>query len=254
MDVEVTGSNTDLHSGSHGGMAYNPLHALIEVLSQLRDPEGKITIPHFYDEVLPLSEKDKEKISFHFDESEYEKTFGTKPTGGEKKFSPLERKSIRPTIEINGISGGYTGEGFKTVIPAKAHAKISCRLVPNQDPQEIANRVAAFLEEKAPLGTKIAVHIHPGGGKAVRANPSSKVVKAFEKAYEEVFNKPCEFIFEGGSIPIITKLSAVSESEVVFVGLGLSTDQIHAPNEHFGLDRLEQGFEIMTRAILNLSS
>lgn len=249
MDVEVQGSLTDLHSGSNGGLVYNPLHALVEILASLRDSSGKITVPGFYDDVLPLSSEDKKLISLAFDEKHYEKTFGAKAIGGERGFHPKERVGTRPTIEINGISGGYGGVGFKTVIPAKALAKVSCRLVPNQDPQKIGKLVAQFLEKRAPEGIQVRVHVHPGCGKAVRANPSSKVVKAFAQAYQEVFQAPCAFMFEGGSIPIITELAEASQSEVVLVGLGLADDQIHAPNEHFGLDRLEKGFAIITRAI-----
>lgn len=249
LDVIVQGSSTDLHSGSHGGLAYNPLHALVDLLAKLRDDSGKITIPNFYKNVGPITEEEKAPLSLKFDLKQYESTYGIPPTGGEKALSPLERNWLRPTLEINGISGGYSGVGFKTVIPAKAQAKISCRLVPNQDPQKIGALVAKYLEENAPLGVKVEVHIHPGGGKAVRAGSSSKIVQAFARAFGEVFRAPCEYIFEGASIPIVTQLASVSQAEVVLVGLGLGDDQIHAPNEHFGLDRVERGFIIMARTL-----
>lgn len=249
MDVELKGTKTDLHSGSHGGVVYNPLHALVEILSTLRDRTGRIKVPGFYKDVQELSEEDKSRITFDFDENSFTHTFGGLPTGGEKQFSPLERAWIRPTIEINGISGGYSGDGFKTVIPAKALAKISCRLVPHQNPEKIAKKVAKFIERKAPKGVEVKVHVHPGGGSAVRANPSSKVVQAFAKAYEEVFKAPCAFTYSGGSIPIIQQLADASQGEVVLMGLGLPDDQIHAPNEHFGLDRIEKGFLIISRTI-----
>lgn len=252
MDVEVQGTNVDLHSGSHGGLVYNPIHALVEILNSVRLPNGKVAIPSFYDDVLPLTSEEKKELSFTFDENEYEKKFGCKVTGGEKEFSPLERISVRPTFEVNGISGGYSGLGFKTVIPSIASAKISCRLVPNQEPKKIAELVKQYLEKKAPPGVKVSVHIHQGGGKAVRAKLDSKVSQAFVKAYQAIFNTPCKFIFEGGSIPIVTELSKASESEVVFVGLGLSGDQIHAPNEHFGLDRFEKGFKLIIHALHEL--
>lgn len=254
MDVSVQGTHTDLHSGFHGGLAYNPLHAIVKILSDIRDSTGKIAIPGFYDNVKPVSEEEKKQIALSFDENQYEQMFGSKPTGGEKEFSPRERVWLRPTLEINGICGGYCGEGFKTVIPAKASAKISCRLVPDQDPEQIGSLVANFLENHAPEGTKVQVTIHSGGGKAIRANPNSLVARAFSKAYEDVFQKPCEFIFEGGSIPIIPKLAEASHSQVVLVGLGLADDQIHAPNEHFGVDRFEQGFLMMARAIQILNN
>lgn len=254
MDLTVQGTQTDLHSGSHGGLAYNPIHAIVELLSKLRDSSGKVAIPGFYNDVLPINEQEKSQLSLSFDAKQYDTMFGAKPTGGEKAYSHRERNWLRPTLEINGISGGYSGAGFKTVIPAKAHAKISCRLVPNQDPKKIASLVATFLKENAPEGVTVDVHVHSGGGKSVRAHASSKVVQAFAKSYKEVFGLPCEFIFEGASIPIVPELSSVSHSEVVLLGLGLADDQIHAPNEHFGLDRIENGFLIMARAIENLSN
>ncbi len=249
MDVEVQGTKTDLHSGSHGGLAYNPIHALIEILAKTHNKEGEVAIPGFYDDVVKLTPNELSQISLHFDAQHYEKLFGAKPTGGEKAFPPAERVWLRPTLEVNGINGGYSGAGFKTVIPAKAIAKVSCRLVPNQDPQKIAQLVASFIESQAPKGIKVKVHKHPGGGKAVRANPNSEVVQAFAKAYSEVFQKPCQYIFEGGSIPIVTELAHASHSEVVLMGLGLADDNIHAPNEHFGIDRLEKGYLIMLRTL-----
>lgn len=249
MDIEVQGSHTDMHSGSHGGIVYNPLHAIAELLASLRDHSGKVLVPGFYDDVAGVTPEEKKDLSLAFDAAAYKQTFGAEASGGEKAFSPQERAWLRPTLEINGISGGYSGAGFKTVIPAKAKAKISCRLVPNQDPQKIGHLVAKYLEKRAPEGMKVSVHVHPGGGKAVRTKASSKIVQVFAQAYAEVFKTPCEFIFEGASIPIITELAAASQSEVVLVGLGLPDDSIHAPNEHFGLDRFEQGFLSIARAI-----
>lgn len=251
LDIEVTGTDTDLHSGSHGGLAFNPIHALVQLLSKVRDDSGKITIPGFYDDVMPISEEEKPKLSFDFDANNYEKSFGAKPTGGERNLHPLERKWLRPTLEINGIYGGYTGDGVKTVIPAKASAKITCRLVPNQEPEKIGKLVADFLEANAPEGTKATAHVHKGGGPSVRANINSPAVQAYAKAYQEVFGKPCQFIFSGASIPITAELAAASGSEIVLVGMGLPDDCIHAPNEHFGIDRIEMGF-LATARVLQL--
>lgn len=249
MEVRVQGSKGDLHSGSHGGIVYNPLRALVEMLSTLRDDQGKVTIPGFYDDVTPLEKQHSSKISLTFDPKKYEEMFGAKPVGGENEFTPLERAWNRPTLEINGISGGYGGPGFKTVIPAKAIAKVSCRLVPDQDPQKMGNLVAEHLKQIAPKGVSVEVEIYLGGGKAIRANPSSPVVAAFAKAYEELYSKPCEYIFSGGSIPIVVQLAEASQSDVLLMGFGLPDDQIHAPDEHFGVDRLEMGFFVMYRAI-----
>ncbi len=249
MDVEVTGTHTDLHSGFHGGIAFNPIHALVKLLAMVRDESGKVVIPHFYDDVKDLSEGDKAQLSLKFDADKYEAEFGAKPLGGEQNYSTLERGWLRPTFEVNGINGGYSGDGFKTVIPAKATAKVSCRLVPNQDPEKISKLVADFLKSYAPKGVNVAVHVHAGHGKAIRANINSKAVKAFAKAYEEVFNASCDYIMSGGSIPITTQLTEVCGGEVVMVGLGLMTDCIHAPNEHFGIDRIEKGFLSTARTI-----
>lgn len=253
MDVAITESNTDLHSGSHGGIVYNPIHALVEVLSRCRDKEGKIQIPGFYDEVRSVDNEEKKQLFLKFNQKNYTQTFGAEPTGGEAAFSPLERAWIRPTLEINGIFGGYAGEGFKTVIPSKAGAKISCRLVPDQDPKTIGRLVADYLKLITPKGLEIQVDIHPGSGGACRSDPRSRGVAAFSKAYEEVFQKPIHYIYEGGSIPIINALAKASESEVLLLGLGLKDDNMHAPNEHFGLDRLEKGAIIMARGIENLA-
>lgn len=250
LDIEVRGSNIDLHSGTHGGVVYNPIHALVNLLAGLRDPDtGFINVPGFYDDVLDMPLEERSQVSFNFDLSEYQKTTGAYPVGGERQYSVLERAWIRPTLEINGISGGYTGKGFKTVIPAKASAKISCRLVPSQDPKYIGNLVANHLRSSAPHGVQVTVNVNPGMGSAVRANPSTPLVRAFSRAFEEIYGVPCEFVLDGASIPIAAELAEVSKGEIILMGLGLNTDQIHAPNEHFGLDRIENGILIMARAL-----
>ena len=249
LDVELTGSTTDLHSGSNGGIVANPIHALVQLLASLRDEKGRIAIPGFYADVKEMTIEERAQVSFHFDSKEYHRITGAQPFGGEKEFSVLERAWIRPTLEINGIHGGYAGPGVKTVIPAKAFGKISCRLVPGQDPRKIGVLVMKYLQENCPQGVQMKVQLHPGGGKAVRTSPSSIPVKAFSKAFEEVFDIPCEFILEGASIPIVTELAQASGAEVILIGLGLASDQIHAPNEHFSKDRIEKGILIIARAL-----
>lgn len=249
MDVELTGSNVDLHSGSHGGLAYNPLHALVEMLAKLRDPNGKIAIPGFYDNVVNFTEDEKQRFTMDFDHENYETMFGAKCSGGERTLLPRERNWFRPALEINGLWGGYTGAGFKTVIPAKAYAKLSCRLVPRQEPQAVGRQIAEFLQSQAPEGIDVAVHIHEGGGLACQTKACSKSISAFAQALEEVYGKQCIFISSGASIPIATDLAAASHSEMILLGLGLTDDNIHAPNEHFGIDRLQQGALMMARGI-----
>lgn len=249
MDVDFFGSKNDLHSGSHGGVVYNPLHALVEVLAKLHDRDGRVTVPGFYDKVSTLSEKEREAFDFDFNEERYLDQIGCEPTGGESGFSPYERAWLRPTLEINGIQGGYAGEGFKTVIPAEAHAKISCRLVANQDPIEIADLVADYIESIAPPGIRVNVKINPGKGAALQTSPHTQVAQTLTKAFTEVFKKPCRCIMEGGSIPIASLLQQVSGAETVMVGLGLPTDNMHAPDEHFGVERLKLGMCVMAHAL-----
>jgi acetylornithine deacetylase/succinyl-diaminopimelate desuccinylase-like protein len=247
--VTITGSSGDLHSGTHGGMVVNPNHALVELLAGLRDAAGRVTVTGFYDEVEELTDAERQGLNFRFDARRYEETFGAEPLGGEKDYPPRESATVRPTLEINGLTGGYVGQGFKTVIPAKAWANLSCRLVPHQDPATIARRVKSHLERHAPAGVRVEVQINEGGGPAMRTRPDSPVVKAVARAYEEVTGAPCHYMLEGGSIPIVPDLARASKAEVVMMGWGIGTDNVHAPNEHFHLDRLKKGCATMARSL-----
>lgn len=242
LEIDVSGTNKDLHSGMHGGLAFNPIHALVSLLASLRDETGKIQVPGFYDAVIMPKAHETQKMNFTFDESDYEKQFGVRPTGGEKNYTPLERVWLRPTVEINGIGGGYQGPGGKTVITAKAHAKLSCRLVPNQDPEQIGELVKKFLIQRAPKGVDVKVTVHEGKGKPVRTKTESPIIQALEKACENVWQKKCEYILEGASIPVVAALQEKIHADIAMYGLGLNTDNIHAPNECFGWDRIEKGF------------
>ena len=250
--IEAEGTNTDLHSGSHGGLAYNPLRALVEVLAKLRDEKGKIRIPHFYDDVVMPTRQDLKNVDLTFNQKAYTQEFGTPATGGEQAFSPKERFWFRPTLEINGIHGGYGGPGTKTVIPAKAIAKLSCRLVPHQDPQKIAQLVQQYIESLAPKGIKITCTIEDSFGESVRTPTNSPIISALSAACSTVYKKPCTYIYEGASIPVTANLAKASGAEVAMFGLGLASDKIHAPNEHFGWDRVEKGSIIMALVIENL--
>ncbi len=253
LEMEVTGTKIDLHSGTHGGIAYNPLRAICELIASAKDENGKITIPGFYDSIIPLSEEEKKHIAFDiFDEKKYLEEYGSSATGGETSLPVMERNWLRPTLEINGVWGGYIGEGFKTVIPSKAHAKLSCRIVRGQDPEKMALLVADYFEKKAPPGIQVKVKRHSGGGPAMMTTPTSQVVQAFAKAFSDIFKKPCLYILEGASIPIVAALTKASGAEAVLVGVGLATDQIHAPNEHFGLDRSLKGRDVVVAAINHL--
>lgn len=254
MEVSCQGSSTDMHSGMNGGIVYNPIHALVEILSKLRDPKGKVTVPHFYDHIEPISPKELQALDMSLNLEQFKETFDAETSGGEKGLSPLERAWLRPTLEINGITGGYSGPGFKTVIPAVASAKISCRLVPNQDPMTIGQQICSHISSLAPQGIKVTTRILPGIGAAVRVSPTSALVDALASAFTEVFKRPCARILAGGSIPIAAKLQQASGAQIILIGLGLPGDCVHAPNEHFGLDRLEKGHLIIARAIELLAS
>jgi acetylornithine deacetylase/succinyl-diaminopimelate desuccinylase-like protein len=188
-----------------------------------------------------------------FDLEQYQKSFGVKAFAIEKGCSVKESNWLRPTLEINGMWGGYTGLGFKTVIPAKAYAKISCRLVPNQDPEKIAKAISDFLHASAPKGIEVKVDLHHGA-LAFRSAFDSSIVKLAALAYEEVFGEPCKYLFCGASVPIVVDLAHASHAEVAMIGVGLAGDDIHAPNEHFGLDRFELGYLTIGRILSRLST
>jgi len=250
MSAEFIGAKTDLHSGEHGGLAYNPLRGVVEVLCKLFDENGKINIQHFYDDIKKVNDVGK-IYDIDFDEEKYKEKFGIKQLGGEKDFKGIQANWFRPTIEINGIGGGFFQEGFKTVIPAKVQVKISSRLVPDQKPEKIYNLIKDFLEKNTPKQIDIKVK-YEGGGLALRVDETSFIAKACASAYEEVFGKPCKKILAGGSVPIIAEIVEKLKCQTVMMGTALVGDNIHAPNEHFGLDRFEKGFLTVARTIMIL--
>ncbi len=247
LEVTLTGSNSDLHSGLHGGLAYNPNRALAELLSKLWDSNGRVQVHGFYDDVVETTPEDLKKFAFRFDKKDYGKEFGIEAFGGERDRTPFEANCFRPTVEINGMFGGYTGAGVKTVIPAHATAKLTCRLVPNQDPKRIGREISEFLKKNVVPGMKIKIVLHDGEP-AFRGNPDSPLAKAVSLAATEVCSKKCENTLSGGSIPIIAKLAEAAGAEVVGMGYGLAEDNIHAPNESFDMGRFEKGFLTVARA------
>ncbi|MBI5273830.1 MAG: dipeptidase [Chlamydiales bacterium] len=253
MEVKFTVANTDLHSGEHGGLVYNPIRALSEVLAKMWYENGKIAIPHFYDEVVSTTEEEKKLFDHPFNIEDYKKRFGIRKMGVESGYTPVQSNCMRPTVEINGIYGGFTGHGFKTVLPKEAVAKISCRLVPNQDPKKIYERMVHFIQNHAPKDMEVAF-INHGGGFAARASHQSKIAKVCKKAYEDIFHKECEMHLIGGSIPIAAKLAKISGADSVFIGMGLMEDNIHAPNEHFSLDRVKKGFLTIVKILTLLNN
>src|SRR3569832_307088 len=232
LEVKCTNSKIDLHSGMHGGIALNPNRALIQLLAKMWDGNGVVTIPGFYDQVTVPSQEELKECSQEIDLNYLEKQFGIKAFQGEGNFSLWESNTIRPTLEINGIAGGYAGAGFKTVIPSQSLAKFSCRLVPNQDPDKIARAIEEFLKKEAPQGLKIEV-THDHGGKPIRTSPHTKLAHLCSDAYAEVFGNPCQKILCGASIPLVVDLAEAVGGEVAMIGVGLDSYDIHAPNEHF---------------------
>ena len=251
MEVTLKGSHGDLHSGFYGGVAYNPNRALAYMLSKLWDESGHVQVPGFYDDVDVLSEKEKRDLSFSMTGRDYAEKFGIRAFGGEKGCSLMEANWLRPTLEINGMSGGYSGPGFKTVIPAMASAKLSCRLVLSQDPKKIGEQVGSFLTSLAPAGMDVNIRVL-SAEPAFRGSGDSRLARAVEGAYTDEMQKPCQKILAGGSIPIIAKFQEMGLRDVVGMGYGLPGDQIHAPNEHFDMDRLSQGIITVALAMQRL--
>lgn len=243
VEVEVVGPNRDLHSGLYGGCVANPINILAEMIASLHDKEGKITIPGFYDSVINLSDEERaEMAKAPFSHAAYCAALEIKDTYGEEGYTTMERGSIRPTLDVNGIWGGYIGEGAKTVIASKANAKISMRLVPNQAPEKITQLFTEHFNALAPKGVKVKVTPHHGGESAV--TPIDSIgYKAASMAYEKTFNKKPIPVRSGGSIPIVAMFEKELGLKTVLMGFGLDSDAIHSPNEHFGLFNFYKGIE-----------
>jgi acetylornithine deacetylase/succinyl-diaminopimelate desuccinylase-like protein len=241
-EVEVQGAKQDLHSGTYGGVAPNPLHALAIIISRLKDADGHIHIPGLYDKVRKPTHDEKEfwqKDPLHMNEA-FLHEMGVSQLSGEPEYPPLERASARPTLEVHGISGGFTGEGAKTVIPAVATAKISLRLPPDLHAGEVFTLFEKTVQELTPAGVTVKVkHIHSGEGTLVERD--TKPVQAAASALEEVYGKTPIFMREGGSIPIAALFSEMLQVPVVLMGFGLPDDNLHAPNEKYDLDQFYNG-------------
>ena len=243
VQVEVTGPNRDLHSGLYGGAVANPINILAKMIASLHDENNHITIPGFYDKVEELSKQERtEMAKAPFDLKAYKEALDIEAVYGEKGYSTNERNSIRPTLDVNGIWGGYTGEGAKTVIASKAYAKISMRLVPNQDWKEITELFKNHFESIAPKGVKVKVTPHHGGQGYV--TPIDTIgYQAASKAYEKTFGKRPVPQRSGGSIPIVSLFEKELGSKTILMGFGLDSDAIHSPNEHFGVWNYLKGIE-----------
>ena len=243
MEVEVTGPNRDLHSGVYGGAVANPINILCEMIASMKDANNHITIPGFYDNVIELSKEEREELAkAPFNLDTYMKDLDINAIHGEYGYSTIERTGIRPTLDVNGIWGGYTGEGAKTVLPSKAFAKISMRLVPGQNSDRIAGLFIDFFNANAPKSVKVKVTAHHGGEPVVTPTTST-AYKAASKAMEETFGKKPVPTRGGGSIPIVALFESVLGLKSVLMGFGLDTDAIHSPNEHYGIFNFNKGIE-----------
>ena len=242
-EIEVTGPNRDLHSGHFGGAVANPINTLCSIISQITDADGRITVPHFYDDVEEVPAAEREMIaSIPFNEEKYMQAIGVKALKGEKGYSTLERNSCRPSFDVCGIWGGYTGEGSKTVLPSKAYAKVSCRLVPHQNNEKISKLFVDYINEIAPDYVQVKVTpMH--GGEGYVCPISLPAYKAAEKGFEKAFGKKPLAVRRGGSIPIISDFEQILGIKTVLMGFGLESNAIHSPNENFPLDIFRKGIE-----------
>ncbi|MGE5357789.1 MAG: dipeptidase [Bacteroidales bacterium] len=241
FQIDLRGTNTDLHSGSFGGAVANPATVLAQVIAQLKDRSGRVRIPGFYDDVRPLTDQEREEFKrLPFDERRYRKEIGAPKLFGETGYSTLERTWARPTLDVNGLLAGFTGEGSKTVIPAVAMAKISMRLVPNQDPDKIAGLFEAYIRKVTPKTVELKItRMH--GGKPWMTDLDNRFVQAAGRAIEQGFNKRAVFTREGGSIPIVSTFQHELNAPTILFGIGLPEENAHAPNEFLSLDNFYGG-------------
>lgn len=250
-EIEVTGPNRDLHSGHFGGAVANPINVLCGIISRVVDADGRITVPGFYDDVEEVPQAERDMIAhIPFDEEKYKAAIGVNALSGEKGYSTLERNSCRPSFDVCGIWGGYTGEGSKTVLPSKATAKVSCRLVPHQDHHKISRLFADYIMSIAPDTVKVKVTpMH--GGQGYVCPITLPAYQAAEKGFEQAFGKKPLAVRRGGSIPIISTFEQVLGIKTVLMGFGLESNAIHSPNENMPLDILRKGIEAVTAFHLN---
>lgn len=253
LQVEVTGPNRDLHSGSYGGAVDNPINALAHIICKLKDENGKILIPGFFDKVKNLTEKERDEFKrLPFDEERYKRELTIDEVFGEEGYSTLERKSARPTLDCNGIWGGFQGSGAKTVLPSKAGAKISMRLVPDQDPDEIDRLFTEYVKKIAPKSVKVEVTaLH--NAKPAMTTIDNDAIKAAVNALRKAYGKEPVFIREGGSIPVVNTFQELLNAPTILIGFGLPDENAHSPDEHFDLNNFYKGIESVSYYFNELS-
>ncbi|MCL6592818.1 MAG: dipeptidase [Alicyclobacillus sp.] len=252
LEVHVQGARSDLHSGVYGGMVQNAVHALVELLASMRSPDGRIAVDGFYDSVLPPTPAERQAIAaLPFDAAEQAQQLGVPALVGEPGFSPLERAWVRPTLEVNGIWGGFQGKGTKTIIPAAAHAKITCRLVPDQDPRQIQQRLQQHIRQHAPAGVEVSVTLQDCGYPYV-APLHHPALQWAARVYTQAYGTPAALVRMGGSIPVVADLYRILQAPVVMLGFSLPDENFHAPDEHFSLDNFDKGMLTLCRYWLGL--
>ncbi|WP_442593602.1 dipeptidase [Neobacillus sp. D3-1R] len=245
VQIDVKGPSSDLHSGLYGGTIHNPIHALVEIVNSFHNEKGQITVDGFYDKVQELSADEKEAYNaLGIKDESFIKQLGVPEMYGEEGYTTLERTWVRPTLDVNGIYGGFQGEGIKTVIPSEAHAKITCRLVPDQDPDEIAALLQEHVKAHTPPGVTVNVSLFDKGAPFVTPF-DHPAIQAAGRAYEKVYNVPTSYTRGGGSIPIVATFDQILEKPVVLMGFGLPDENFHAPNEHFHLENFDKGMETL---------
>ena len=241
--LDIEGPGRDLHSGSYGGGINNPLNVLGHIIARLKDENGRVLIPGFYDKVRPLSSAERDTLArYPLDEQSWLAETGAPQVWGEKEYSLVERLGARPTLDVHGIIGGYTGPGGKTVLPAHVHAKISMRLVPDQDPDEIAELYKEYIQQITPPNVNIQVNISGGAPPSI-TDRNIPAMKAASAAYAQIFGREPVFKREGGSLPVVSQFQQFLGLETVLMGFGLPDDRIHAPNERFYLPNYYRGIQ-----------
>lgn len=246
IQIDVRGPKGDLHSGIYGGGVQNPLHALAHILASFRDKEGTIQIDGFYDDVRPLTAEERQALAgLPFDEAALKDELGVDTLFGEAGYTYMERVSARPTLEVNGMTGGFTGEGIKTVLPAEASAKVTCRLVPDQDPEVIIERLKAHIERETLPGVDVRITEFDKGQPFITPF-DHPAIQAASDSYERVYDVPTAYTRGGGSIPIVAAFDQILQVPVVLMGFGLDSENFHAPNEHFHLENFDAGLRVIT--------
>lgn len=244
IEINVSGPDHDLHSGMYGGAVRNPIMALTHILASMKNEDEVVTVDGFYDDVEPLTDEERKLIE-QVEGEDYEASTGVEVTVSEKGYTAKEHTMARPTFEINGMYGGYQGEGTKTIIPSSATAKITCRLVPGQDPEKIQRLLAEHVKEHAPTGVKVEVKKEKLSAKAYKVEPNHPLIQKAAKSYTKAFGKETVYVRMGGSIPVVEWIEAIYNIPIVLLGFGTPDDRLHSPNESFPLDSFDKGMKTL---------